>query len=132
MPTCDNINTKAFQELILYYLQERITNKNIEIKYLVITDIFEWFIFNASDFEKLFASDKSLIQTIHGFWRMQAFRTNTDFFIKILQNNLSMNPIRCSCNIFWYKRFETIIKMLTWKMITSLLLCIKYSLLNIF
>src|SRR5659263_231753 len=28
MPTCDNINTKAFNELILYYLQERITKKN--------------------------------------------------------------------------------------------------------
>jgi hypothetical protein len=55
MPTCKDINTKAFHELILYYLRERITNKNIEIKYLVITNIFEWFIFNASDFERLFA-----------------------------------------------------------------------------
>jgi len=43
MSTCENINTKAFHELILYYLRERIINKNIEIKCLVITNIFEWF-----------------------------------------------------------------------------------------
>jgi hypothetical protein len=59
MPACDNVNSKAFHELILYYLRERITNKNIEIKYLVATNIFEWFIFNANDFEKLVAGDKN-------------------------------------------------------------------------
>src|SRR4030042_564146 len=57
MPTCENINSKAFHELILYYLRERITNKNLEIKYLVATNILEWFIFSANDFEKLFASN---------------------------------------------------------------------------
>jgi adenine-specific DNA-methyltransferase len=32
-----NINKKAFQELVLYYLRERITHKNLEVKYLIIT-----------------------------------------------------------------------------------------------
>ncbi len=31
--------TKAFQELLLYYLRERITNKNLEIRHLIATDI---------------------------------------------------------------------------------------------
>jgi hypothetical protein len=31
----DNINKKAFQELVLYYLRERITHKNLEIKHLI-------------------------------------------------------------------------------------------------
>jgi len=35
------INVKAFQELVLYYLRERITQKNIEIKYLIATNINE-------------------------------------------------------------------------------------------
>ena len=36
----DNLNTKAFHELILYYLRERITNHNLEIKHLVATNVY--------------------------------------------------------------------------------------------
>ncbi len=43
----DNLNAKAFQELILYFLRERITGNNLEIRYLVATNIYEWFIFDA-------------------------------------------------------------------------------------
>jgi len=39
MLTTDKINVKAFQELVLYYLRERITAKNLEIKYLIATNI---------------------------------------------------------------------------------------------
>ena len=47
------INVKAFQELVLYYLRERITQKNLEIKHLVATNINEWFIFDEHLFERL-------------------------------------------------------------------------------
>ena len=43
----EKINVKAFQELVLYYLRERITHKNLEVKYLIATNINEWFIFDA-------------------------------------------------------------------------------------
>jgi len=36
----DNINNKAFQKLVLYYLRERITHKNLEIKNLILTNIY--------------------------------------------------------------------------------------------
>jgi hypothetical protein len=36
---------------VLYYLRERITHKNLEVKYLVATNINEWFIFDATLFE---------------------------------------------------------------------------------
>jgi len=111
MPTCKNINTKAFHELILYYLRERITNKNIEIKYLVITNIFEWFIFNANDFEKLFSSDKILVKQFEDFENERLSGTNTDFFYKSIAepfcNNLE-SPI--SVTHFDIRDFETIIK----------------------
>ena len=55
MLTKEKINVKAFQELVLYYLRERITHKNLEIKYLVATNINEWFIFDSNVFEKQFA-----------------------------------------------------------------------------
>ena len=41
MPSVDKIESKAFYELILYYLRERITFKNISVKYLIITNIYE-------------------------------------------------------------------------------------------
>jgi hypothetical protein len=39
MVSKDNINAKAFQELVLYYLRERITIKNTNVKHLIITCI---------------------------------------------------------------------------------------------
>jgi hypothetical protein len=42
----DNLNAKAFHELILYYLRERITNHNLEIKHLVVTNIYECYVSN--------------------------------------------------------------------------------------
>ena len=83
MPSCKNIDSKAFQELILYYLRERVLNKNIEIKYLVVTNILEWYIFNAYDFEKLSASDKNLDNQFEDFeserLSVKDFGFRTDF-----------------------------------------------------
>src|SRR5699024_3886495 len=53
----DNLNKKAFQELVLYYLRERITHKNLEIKHLIATNIKAWFIFDAQVFDRLFAQN---------------------------------------------------------------------------
>lgn len=57
MLTVESLNKKAFQELVLYYLRERITQKNLEIKYLIATNINEWFLFNAATFDTLFCSE---------------------------------------------------------------------------
>lgn len=56
----ENINKKALQQLVLYYLREKITNKNDSIKYLIATNGMEWFIFDAQLFAKYFAHDKKL------------------------------------------------------------------------
>ncbi len=36
MPTSVNLNTKASHELVLYYLRERISDGNLEIKHLIV------------------------------------------------------------------------------------------------
>ncbi len=76
----DNINAKAFQELILYYLRERISGKNIEIKNLIITNIYEWYIFDASVFERLFVRNKKLIKDFEDFENGRLSGNTTDFF----------------------------------------------------
>jgi hypothetical protein len=45
MISATNLNVKAFQELVLYYLRERVTQKNVTVKNLIATNINEWFIF---------------------------------------------------------------------------------------
>ena len=52
MISADNPNRKALHELILYYLNERNEADNFELKNLVITDIYQWFIFDANLFDK--------------------------------------------------------------------------------
>ena len=75
------LNTKAFQELVLYYLRERITHKNLEVKHLVI-NINEWFVFDARLFDRLFAQNKSLVQQFNDFEAGRLADNKTDFFYK--------------------------------------------------
>ena len=78
----DNLNAKAFQELVLYFLRERITKGNLEIRYLVATNICEWFIFDAREFEQLFAKNNNLVKQFKDFAAGRLSSTKTDFFYK--------------------------------------------------
>jgi len=82
MITTKKLNAKAFQELVLYYLRERITHKNLEVKHLVVTNINEWFIFDATLFERLFAQNKNLVKQFNDFEGGRLADTKTDFFYK--------------------------------------------------
>ncbi|MFZ1789825.1 MAG: TaqI-like C-terminal specificity domain-containing protein [Saprospiraceae bacterium] len=76
------LNEKAFQELVLYYLRERITHKNLEVKHLVATNFNEWFIFDATLFDRLFAQNKNLVRQFNDFEGGRLADTKTDFFYK--------------------------------------------------
>jgi adenine-specific DNA-methyltransferase len=78
----DNVNVKSFQELVLYYLRERKTQKNFQLRYLIITNIYEWFIFDAQTFEKLFYENKKLVSDFEEFEAGRLTSKNTDFFYK--------------------------------------------------
>ncbi|MFM7364522.1 MAG: Eco57I restriction-modification methylase domain-containing protein, partial [Cuspidothrix sp.] len=78
----DHLNTKAFQELVLYFFRERILEKNLEIKYLIATNIYEWFIFDAQTFEKIFVENKSLVKQFTDFEEGRLSSKKTEFFYK--------------------------------------------------
>ena len=61
-PKKEKLNCKAIQELLLYYLKERIDYKNNNIKHLVITNGFEWYFFKAEDFYDTFYKNKELVK----------------------------------------------------------------------
>lgn len=77
-----NINSKALQEMVLYFLRERITHKNLEVKNVVATNVNEWYIFDAQLFDKLFAQNKSLVKQFQDFEEGKLSGKNTDFFYK--------------------------------------------------
>ncbi|MEZ4526738.1 MAG: hypothetical protein R2941_12530 [Desulfobacterales bacterium] len=78
----DNINVKAFQELVLYYLRERISGKNLQIRHLIATDIYEWFVFDANLFEREFAQNRNLISLFTEFEAGRLSGKTTDFFYR--------------------------------------------------
>jgi hypothetical protein len=52
MVSAENANVKALQELVLYYLRQTVDHDNHKITNLVVTNIYEWFIFDGVWFEK--------------------------------------------------------------------------------
>lgn len=52
MVSADNANVKALQETVLYYLRQTVDHDNHKISNLVVTNIYEWFIFDGVWFEK--------------------------------------------------------------------------------
>jgi adenine-specific DNA-methyltransferase len=82
MITVNDLNGKALQELVLYYLRERITHKNTNLKQLVVTNIYEWFVFDAHVFNKLFAENKKLVKDFIDFEEKRTSGKTTDYFYK--------------------------------------------------
>ena len=80
MITINALNKKAFWELIQYYLEERVINKNIEIKHLIITNSIDWFIFNATEFERLFYLNKSFLKKYNDWHNQKLVSKNKDWF----------------------------------------------------
>ena len=64
----------------MYYLRERIEHHNNDIKYLVITNIYEWFVFDAPEFERLFFKNSTLIKEYKAWVAKQKVSTNNDLF----------------------------------------------------
>ena len=67
MITTENLNKKAMYEAVLYYLQERMQNDNIELKHIIITNLIDFFIFDAKQFHKLFY-ENSVIRNLFSSW----------------------------------------------------------------
>lgn len=78
----DDINRKATHELLLYYLRERFASPtpNLNIRHLIATNSYEWYIFDANIFEQCFASDKLLVAAFRDFEAGRLSGTTTEFF----------------------------------------------------
>lgn len=64
MITKDDIAKKAMFEIVLYYILEEHENKNTDIKHLIISDGYQYFIFEKGQFWDFFGKDKKFVQSI--------------------------------------------------------------------
>ena len=70
------LNCKALHELILYYIREEEYHHNTEIKHLIITNCYEWFVFDKTCFYRLFLANKKFTKEVIG-----ADRENTTDYV---------------------------------------------------
>ena len=80
MVTRQNLNTKAFHELLLYYFQERERAKNSDIRHCVITNVYEWFIFDAALIDRLFYRNAQLTKEYKAWTAGQKVSRNNELF----------------------------------------------------
>ena len=88
-PSSTNLNTKAMQELVLYFMRERFQSKNITLKHLIITNGYDWIFFDAKEFEKYFASDKQFFKLFDEWDNNKTlFSSTKDFYSDIAKGKI--------------------------------------------
>lgn len=104
-------NSKALQELVLYYLRERIEDNNIDIKYLIATNVYEWYIFEAATFEKLFYRNKAFVKQYEQ-WRdgQKVTRDTNLFYNDIARPFIDTLTDEIACTHFDIRKYETILR----------------------
>ncbi|HRZ20323.1 MAG TPA: class I SAM-dependent DNA methyltransferase, partial [Bacteroidales bacterium] len=111
MLTESKLNVKAFQELVLYYLQERIEENNLDIKYLIVSNVYEWYIFEASYFEKYFVKIKSFVKQYEQWRDGQKVTTDTDlFYNSIAKPYIDSIDEEIHCTWFDIRDYELVIR----------------------
>ncbi len=112
MMSLDKPNAKALHEIIHYYLKERITNRNKEIKHIIITNIYDWFIFDATEFEKYFYENKSFRNQYQEWIDKELVGTKTDwFYTEIAKPFVENEPETLQCvhiNLLDFQNIEDI------------------------
>ena len=105
MITTENANKKALHEAVLYYIRERKDEKNDQIKHIIITNVYEWFIFDAHDFEKVFYNSK-LISEYNQWQQGQKISKNTDYFHKIVEHFIESHDENLQCAYFDIRKYQ--------------------------
>jgi len=100
-------NAKALHELILYYLRERVEHNNIDIKYLVVTNIYEWFIIDEVWFEKNVFRNNKLKKDFEN-WKLSGNDTKF-FYDSIAKPFLETLGEKLDCTYFDLRAFEKVI-----------------------
>jgi hypothetical protein len=103
MLSADKPNVKALHELILYYFHERSLANNNELKNLIITNVFEWYIIDANYFDK-FIYRNSKIRKLYETYLND--KKDTLFFYEEVSKIIPLLDNEIPCTYFNIKRYE--------------------------
>ena len=79
----EKLNKKALQELLLYYMSERLNNQNKKLRHLIVTNMYEWFVFDAANFYELFIEkNKSFENECIEYFKKMSESDTTKYFYK--------------------------------------------------
>jgi len=107
MVSVDSPNKKALHELILYYLDERNKVGNIQLKQLVITNIYEWFIIDANYFDKHIYRNTQ-IQKLYET-KLNDHKDNP-FFYEEVAKIIQKSDLEIPCIYFDIRQYDTILR----------------------
>lgn len=101
-------NVKALQQAILYFMRERVDENNIDLRYIVVTNIKEWFIFSAADFNRHFY-DNAKFRKDYEEWRdkIKSVQKTKDFYTEIAKPALDNLSEPLECTHFNLKSYES-------------------------
>ena len=102
----DKANTKALQELVLYYFDERQAKGNVELKNLVVTNAYEWFIFDANVFDKKIYRNTQIRKL---YETKVNDKKDNPFFYEELRKIFDNLDEELVCTYFNLKEYETIL-----------------------
>lgn len=80
MCSCDDINRRALQELLYYFMNERVLRNNLSLKHMIATNTYDYFIWDAQLFEKYFYRNRKLRADYDAFVNKQLSGADTKFF----------------------------------------------------
>lgn len=107
----DKPNTKALHELLHYYMQERYIKGNLEVRRLIVCNIYEWYIFDAADFERLLFQNKKFVESYHKWSNGLFSGDKTDWLYKvILKPFIEEELADLPCTYFNLKEYERLIR----------------------
>lgn len=107
MISVENPNRKALHELVLYYLKERLLGGNNELKQLVVTNIYEWYIFDANHFDKLIFRNTRIRKL---FEIKVNDRKDNPFFYEEVARIIAEMDVELPCIYFNIRDYETILR----------------------
>lgn len=102
MITPDNLNRKAFREAILYYFDEKKVAKNPDLKFILITNVLDWYIININDFERIINNSK--FNKIYDK-RKEEDKNNTDLYDEF-KDLIDITESELPCIHFNIKEYE--------------------------
>lgn len=79
----DDLQNRAFYETILYYMEERAA-RNDELKYVVITNMREWCVIDALEYDRIFWRNNAFRKKFEQFKKGQLSYSTTEDFYNLL------------------------------------------------